>query len=63
MSGFDLAREILALRPDMPIVMTTGYADLAAQERARQVGIRELVQKPPSLAHLASVLNRVSGRD
>jgi len=46
-----------------PIVMTTGYADLADEERARQVGIRELIQKPPSLAHLASVLNRVSGRD
>ena len=63
MSGFDFAREVLALRPDMPIVMTTGYADSEDEARARQVGIRELVKKPPSLAHLSAVLNRISGRD
>lgn len=63
MSGFDFARDVLALRPDMPIVMTTGYADSDDEARAREVGIRELIKKPPSLAHLSAVLNRISGRD
>ena len=63
MSGFEFAQEVLALRPDIPVVMTTGYADLEDEARAREVGIREIIKKPPSLAHLSAVLNRISGRD
>ncbi|MBU1568011.1 MAG: PAS domain-containing protein [Proteobacteria bacterium] len=46
MTGAELAREVLALRKDMPVIMVTGYGDTFDAQRARQVGIRDLILKP-----------------
>lgn len=43
MSGVDTAREARVIRPDLPIVFITGYADLSA---LRDVGEERIVQKP-----------------
>jgi len=59
MNGFDLARDVLAARPDMPIVMTTGYARPEDQERIARSGIRELILKPDTVDEMSAVLDRV----
>ncbi len=46
MSGGDLAREILALAPDLPIVLCTGYGAGLDESSWRQLGIAALVAKP-----------------
>ena len=53
MDGLDLAREIALRRPDLPIVLTTGYSDAAASAVAQ--GIRLLV-KPYRIEDLAAEL-------
>jgi CheY-like chemotaxis protein len=45
-TGTEFAREILLLRPDIPIVLMSGYSGAQLQERARAVGIREVLRKP-----------------
>jgi PAS domain S-box-containing protein len=45
-TGFELAREILRIRPDMPIVLCTGYSAQVTELQVRQAGIRALVMKP-----------------
>jgi len=52
LSGADLAERILRLRPDMPIVMATGYGTSQQEERARDMGLRRLLMKPFSMALL-----------
>jgi CheY-like chemotaxis protein len=59
MSGFDLARELLATRPDLPVVMTSGYLRPEDQRTAAQIGIGELVLKPTSVEGLGQVLERL----
>ena len=53
MDGIDLAREIAARRPGLPVVLTTGFSEAA--QAARQQGLR-LLTKPYRLEQLASEL-------
>ena len=46
MSGFDCAREMLAIRPDLPIVLTSGYVRPEDEAQAREIGIRAVRSKP-----------------
>jgi CheY-like chemotaxis protein len=59
LSGFDLARELLAIRPDVPIVMTSGYLRPEDHEAAQQLGIHELVLKPNTVNELNEILDRL----
>jgi PAS domain S-box-containing protein len=59
MSGFELAREVLAIRPDVPIIMTTGYLRPEDQETAQRLGIRDLILKPDTAEELGHVLDRL----
>jgi CheY-like chemotaxis protein len=59
--GTELAREILQLRPDVPIVLMSGYAGAQLAERAGAVGIREVLRKPLVSSDIAESLARVLG--
>ncbi len=53
MGGMDLAREVSRRRPELPIILTTGFSEAAAQ--AREQGFR-LLMKPYRIETLASAL-------
>jgi CheY-like chemotaxis protein len=57
--GIDLAREIRPLRPDLPIVLMSGYSGAQLHERARAVGIREVLRKPLQSRDIAECFGRV----
>jgi signal transduction histidine kinase/ActR/RegA family two-component response regulator len=59
LSGTDLAREIRLLRPDIPIVLMSGYASAALLEHAHAVGIREVLRKPLQRKDIAECFGRV----
>jgi PAS domain S-box-containing protein len=59
LTGTDLAREIALLRPDMPIVLMSGFGGPQLHERAQAAGIRELLRKPLQRKDLAECLGRV----
>ena len=46
MSGADLAREILRLRPDLPIILCTGYSETINEESALALGVKAFMLKP-----------------
>jgi DNA-binding NarL/FixJ family response regulator len=50
---------VLALRPDLPVVLLSGFTDKWTPERAVSVGIREVIEKPVSADALAQVIRRV----
>jgi CheY-like chemotaxis protein len=61
MNGVELAREIRSRRSDLPVLLTSGYAE-AARRSADEAGLRVL-PKPYGLTELASALRAAMSRD
>jgi signal transduction histidine kinase/ActR/RegA family two-component response regulator len=59
LSGFQLVQQLFALRPEVPIVMMSGYLGPEEMATARRLGVRELLLKPVSMDELARALHRV----
>jgi CheY-like chemotaxis protein len=59
MSGFELARELRATRPDVLIVLTSGYLRKEDQETAQAMDIRDLILKPNTVEELGRTLDRI----
>ena len=54
--GIDLAREVHDRRPDLPIVLLTGYVENLPEEATRAAGVRRVVRKPITLRELGVAL-------
>ena len=59
MTGAELSRSMLGLRPDIPIIMVTGFGQGITSEQARAMGIAEYLQKPFSDQELNQAIRRV----
>ena len=59
LSGFDLASQLLAIRPGVPIVMTSGFVRPEDRERALKMGLQDLILKPDTVEQLGRILERV----
>lgn len=59
MTGSDLAVELLNIRPDIPIILCSGYADALDEDRIKDIGVQELVLKPFVFSELAEVARKV----
>lgn len=57
MSGIELAQEIRRLYPRVPVVLTSGYSNILAQQDSHEF---ELLQKPYSLDELSNALAKAS---
>ena len=59
MTGEALAREILRIRPDMPIILCTGFSHAITPEKAKAIGIRTFLWKPLLIKDLGRALREV----
>ncbi len=59
--GDELAEQILRIRPEIPIVLCTGFTDEISEPETRAKGIREFLAKPFSLDDLGQAIRRVLG--
>lgn len=61
MTGLDLIREIKALRPDLPCILCTGYAqDNLDGAKLREAGVFALLRKPVDIDELLGTLARAT---
>lgn len=63
LTGVELAKAILTIRPEIPVVLCTGYSQTIDLEVTRNIGIRELLHKPLTFENLSRVLNKVFHSD
>jgi CheY-like chemotaxis protein len=61
MTGAELAREILKIRSDMPILLCTGFSETITEEKAEAIGIRRLIMKPVATKELARAVSELLG--
>lgn len=59
MTGADLSEEFMKVRPDIPIILCTGYSQYLTREKAEDLGIKAYLMKPLSLGDLARTVRRV----
>jgi CheY-like chemotaxis protein len=58
MTGSELAQEIMRIRPNMPVILCTGFSELMTREKARAIGVKEFVMKPIVHRQIAAVARR-----
>jgi PAS domain S-box-containing protein len=59
MTGVDLSIEMMRIRPEIPVILCTGFSQKTMEQRLRASGIRELIVKPFPLKDLARTVRRV----
>lgn len=59
MTGIELAPKLLEIRPDIPIIICTGFSEVIDENRAKAVGIREYVMKPIAKEEIARTIRKV----
>jgi len=58
LSGSDLARQILHLRPGQPVILCTGYSSYMNAEKAAEMGIKSFLFKPVSRRDMAMAIRK-----
>jgi DNA-binding NtrC family response regulator len=59
MTGEDLGKELMRIRPDIPVILCTGYSDLISSEKATAMGFRGFIMKPFTVREGAELVRRV----
>lgn len=62
LTGAHLARNILRIRPDIPVILCTGYSAVMSEQKAQEMGISAYVHKPLGKREIATLLRRLLDR-
>jgi PAS domain S-box-containing protein len=62
MTGGKLAEEMLRLRPDLPIILCTGFSEQVDANGAKKLGLREFLMKPFSAREVSAAIRRAVTR-
>jgi len=59
MTGEQLAWELISIRPNIPVILCTGFSDENDERRARDLGVKGFLKKPVATADLAEMVRKV----
>jgi PAS domain S-box-containing protein len=59
MMGDKLAAEMMEIRPNIPVILYTGYSEHISEEKAKSMGIRELILKPFAMRDMSHVIRKI----
>jgi len=59
MTGDQLARELMKVRPDMPIILCTGFSSKISRKQAEEIGIKGFAMKPLARRDMAIIVRKV----
>jgi two-component system cell cycle sensor histidine kinase/response regulator CckA len=59
MTGDKLSGEILRIRPDIPIMLCTGFSEMISEDKAKSLGIREYILKPLLMNTLSEKIRKM----
>ncbi|NNF99702.1 MAG: response regulator, partial [Desulfobacteraceae bacterium] len=62
MTGLELSRNVLAIRPDIPVLLCSGFSEDGSEKEAMQLGIHRIVRKPIKKQQIAQAIrNALAG--
>ena len=59
LTGTELALRMLEIRPDVPIILCTGFSQLIDEDSAKAMGIKEFVLKPFTLSSIGQLMRKL----
>ena len=59
LSGDQMARQMLNIRGDTPIIVCTGFSEVFDNQRARAIGVRQTLMKPLTMESIAHAVRDV----
>lgn len=59
MSGLELANRLREIRPDLPVMLMTGFSASLTPERVQRAGVRQVLLKPLTLHQLGAAIHAV----
>jgi signal transduction histidine kinase/ActR/RegA family two-component response regulator len=59
MTGFDLSHRLLQVRPELPIILCTGFSHIVDEEAAKAIGIREFAFKPLTQSSIGQLVRKL----
>jgi PAS domain S-box-containing protein len=59
MTGADLAKEFFRIRPEIPVIILTGFSEKMDAEKARSLGIHGFLMKPIVMEDFAELIRKV----
>jgi PAS domain S-box-containing protein len=59
LTGEALSRELLRIRPDLPIILCTGFSHVMSAEKAKALGIQAYLMKPLAIRDLVPIIRHV----
>jgi|WetSurMetagenome_2_1015567.scaffolds.fasta_scaffold19012_2 signal transduction histidine kinase/CheY-like chemotaxis protein len=63
MTGKELASKVFAVKPEMPVILCTGFSELIDEESARVMGIKAFIMKPVAIKQLSKTVREVLGKE
>jgi PAS domain S-box-containing protein len=58
-TGTELAKELLQIKPEIPIILCSGFSDEISEEMAKAVGIRKFIMKPIIMSEIAGTIRQI----
>ncbi len=59
MTGDKLAKELLRIRPDIPIILCTGFSEKISPQKAEDIGVRAFLMKPIEKREMAQTIQAI----
>ncbi|MCX5874336.1 MAG: response regulator, partial [Deltaproteobacteria bacterium] len=59
MTGAELAKELLTVRPDIPVIIFTGCGQTLTEDQIKDLGVRAMITKPISMKDIAVVIRKI----
>jgi len=63
MTGTDLARRLLQIRPELPVILCTGFSNLVDEGSAKAMGIKGFALKPLTKSSIGQLIRKVLNGD
>ncbi len=57
--GSELAKKLLSIRPDIPVILCTGYSNTINEEVAKAMGIKEFFLKPFDIKKVSRIIRKL----
>ena len=58
-TGAELARKIMQIRPDLPVIICTGFSESITAEEAEEIGVKAFLMKPLALQDLGRIIRKI----